>query len=265
MAQIQLPAIAPFKPHGDPTSVSQRFAKWKKSFEYFLGASAITSDARKKATLLHLIGPEVQEIFDTLTPASESYESTLNALDQHFSVQKNIPFERSVFHQCKQRQGESLEQYVTRLRQLAATCDYGPAVDEQIRDQVIAACSSSKLRKRLLVEPELTLQKCITIGQTLESAHHHTKEIESTSSKGANDEQYLNFLKWQNQKAGNARKGGKSKISCGRCGAKGHFSSECRRSKNHICSKCGKWDIFKVFATLRQRHLQEMYLKHPER
>ena len=34
MAQIQLPAVAPFKPHGDPTSVSQRFAKWKKSFEY---------------------------------------------------------------------------------------------------------------------------------------------------------------------------------------------------------------------------------------
>ena len=244
MAQIQLPAVAPFKPHGDPTSVSQRFAKWKKSFEYFLGASAITSDARKKATLLHLIGHEVQEISDTLTPASESYDSTLNALDQHFSVQKNIPFERSVFHQCKQREGESLEQYVTRLRQLAATCDYGPAVDEQIRDQVIAACSSSKLRKRLLAEPELTLQKCITIGQTLESAHHHTKEIESTSSKGANDEQYLNFLKWQNQKAGNARKRGKSKISCGRCGAKGHFSSECRRSKNHICSKCGKMGHF---------------------
>ena len=135
----------------------------------------------QKETLLHLIGPEVQEIFDTLTPASESYESTLNALDQHFSVQKNIPFERSVFHQCKQRHGESLEQYVTRLRQLAATCDYGTAVDEQIRDQVIAACSSSKLRKRLLAEPELTLQKCSTIGQTLESAHHHTKEIESTS------------------------------------------------------------------------------------
>ena len=75
----------------------------EESFEYFLDASAITSDAKKKATLLHLIGPEVQEIFDTLTPASESYESTLNALDQHISVQKNIPFERNVFHQCKQR------------------------------------------------------------------------------------------------------------------------------------------------------------------
>ena len=142
MAQIQLPAVAPFKRHGDPTSVSQRFAKWKKNFEYFLGALAITSDARKKATLLHLIGPEAREIFETLSPVNESYESALNALNQHLSVQKNIPFERSVFHQCKQRHGESLEQYVTCLRQLAATCDYGPAVDEQIRDQVIAACNS---------------------------------------------------------------------------------------------------------------------------
>ena len=80
-----------------------------------------------------------------------------------------------------EKHGESLEQYLTGLTQLAATCDYWTAVDEQIRDQVIAACSSSKLRKRVLAEPELTLQKCITIGQTLESAHHHTKEIESTS------------------------------------------------------------------------------------
>ena len=102
MAQIQLPAVAQFKPHGDPTSVSQRFSKWKKNFEYFLGASAITSDARKKATLLHLIGPEAQEICETLSPVNESYKSALNALDQHFSVQKNVPFERSVFHQCKQ-------------------------------------------------------------------------------------------------------------------------------------------------------------------
>ena len=97
------------------------------------------------------------------------------------------------------------------------------------------------------------MQKCITIGQTLESAHHHTKEIESTSSKGANDEQYLSFLKWQSHKTGNARKGGKPIISCGRCGAKGHFSSECRRSNNDICSKCGKMGHFQSLCRTKAK------------
>ena len=38
----------------------------------------VTSIARKEATLLQLIGPEVQEIYETLRPANESYGSTLN-------------------------------------------------------------------------------------------------------------------------------------------------------------------------------------------
>ena len=68
----------------------------RKASNTFICASAITFDDRKKATLLHIIDPEAQEIFETLSPVNESYESALNALDQHFSVLKNIPFERSV-------------------------------------------------------------------------------------------------------------------------------------------------------------------------
>ena len=42
---------------------------------------------------LHLVGPETQDIFQTLTPADQSYDSALAALDTHFEVQKNVPFE----------------------------------------------------------------------------------------------------------------------------------------------------------------------------
>lgn len=240
MAQIQLPTIPAFRPTGDPTSISQRFQKWVKSFQYFLGASGITDDARKKATLLHLIGLESQEIFDTLNPADDTYQSALQAFIDHFSVQKNIPFERSKFHSCKQKQGESIEQFVTNLRKLASTCDYGTETDNQIRDQVIAACFSTKFRKRLLAEPDLTLQKVVSIGQSLESAHYQSKEIESSAASSVES---VNFTRRPQSRPRNADKSNKntsSSKSCGRCGAKGHISSECRRTKNHTCSKCGK-------------------------
>ena len=41
-------------------------------------------------------------------------------------------------------------------------------------------CDSTKFRKRLLAEPGLTLQKVVSIGQSLESAHYQSKEIESS-------------------------------------------------------------------------------------
>ena len=54
MVQLQPPAPPPFQPQGDPTSVAQRWTKWKKGFEYFLKASGITTNCRKRALLLHI-------------------------------------------------------------------------------------------------------------------------------------------------------------------------------------------------------------------
>ena len=163
--QITVPGVHPFNPHGDPNKIAQTWDKWQKSFQYVLDVSGITNDKRKKAMLLHMAGPETQEVFDTLTPANDTYDKALEALTSHFSVKKNVPFERNVFHDTKQKAGESVEQFVTRLRKLTASCEYGDQTEDHIRDQVIATCSSTGLRKKLLTEPDLTLAKVIEIAQ----------------------------------------------------------------------------------------------------
>ena len=71
MTHVQMPSVQSFKYFGDPT-VAQNWTKWKKSFEYFLGASGIRNDARQKAMLLHMVGPETQEVFETLTPEDDT-------------------------------------------------------------------------------------------------------------------------------------------------------------------------------------------------
>ena len=248
--QITVPGVHPFHPHGDPNKIAQTWDKWQKSFQYFLDASGITNYKRKKAMLLHMAGPETQEVFDTLTPANDTYDKALEALTSHFSVKKNVPFERNVFHQTKQKAGESVKQFVTRLRKLTASCEYGDQTEDQIRDQVIATCSSTGLRKKLLTEPDLTLAKVIEIAQVMETAHHQVKEIEAKHEQpflqtpsAQNDEDYLNFLRWKNaqhQKTSFRKGQEKFQKSCWRCGAKGHYSSECRRSKDVFCEKCKK-------------------------
>ena len=51
-----------------------------------------------------------------------------------------------MFREMNQLSTETIEQFVTRMRQKAQTCEFGEAadVDEQIRDQVISKCSSPK-------------------------------------------------------------------------------------------------------------------------
>ena len=63
MATLQIPSMLPFNPHGDQNSINQRWAKWKKRFEYFILASGITEDTIQNALLLHIIGQDTQDNF----------------------------------------------------------------------------------------------------------------------------------------------------------------------------------------------------------
>ena len=50
------------------------------------------------------------------------------------------------------------------LRRLGETCEYGTRLDEEMRDQFIFTCFSENLRKKLLREDKLTLQKLLEIS-----------------------------------------------------------------------------------------------------
>ena len=88
--------------------------------------------------LLHLAGPHVQEIFTTLTHAS-----AVEALNAYFVPRVNSAFARQTFHRITQNQGETVQQFVTRLRKAAKDCDFGTDTDNQIRDAVLNKCTST--------------------------------------------------------------------------------------------------------------------------
>ena len=264
---IQIPSIAPFDPTEDTTSTAQRWEKWVKSFQYFVIASNINNNERKRALLLHLIGPESQEIFDTLPDTGNTFEEALTALEDYFKVKKNVPYERSVFGNAKQDSTESIEQFVTRLRKLSMNCEYGNKQSEHIRDQVIRGCKSSRFRTKLLEKKDLTLDDVLEIGKTREAAAHQSKQMDAANNNASATEGSVNELKkkpfrHRNRKfhtpANNNNKGQRDnqfrsgpsqptqprKLSCGRCGATGHKSHECRQSKNATCDKCKKTGHF---------------------
>ena len=121
--------------------------------------------------------PEVQDIFDTLTNTGETYSSAKKSLADHFAPEENIPFSRHLFRQEKQRDGETISQFVTRLRQLAEACDFKENTNDFIRDQVIDKCNSKRLRTKLLAAKDLTLAKLLDIAQAKEASERQATQI----------------------------------------------------------------------------------------
>ena len=174
-ASVEFGEILPFDCKGAIASVAPRWTKWKKSFEYCILAKGITNSARKRGLLLHCAGTEVQELFETLQDPGSSedagednadeYQRALRTRDAHFSAQLDEPFERHVFRNLKQEEGETVNQFITRLRRQADNCNWDNA-DELIRHQVIDKCRSADLqRKRLLKGTHLTLEKVQEIAR----------------------------------------------------------------------------------------------------
>lgn len=94
---------------------------------------------------------DVQDIFFTLQ-SGDAYEKAVSALNTYFKPQTNSAFERSIFRRTVQLPNEPIEQYITRLRCRAETCDFGNrnAIDIQLRDQVVDKCLNHNLRRKLL-------------------------------------------------------------------------------------------------------------------
>lgn len=126
--------------------------------------------------------PEGQRLFHSLPDTGDTFASAVAALERHFTPKVNVVAERHVFRQRKQAPHETITQYVAALRELASKCGFNDNTDEMIRDQLIEHLNNPSIRERLLLEPDLTLDKALTIAIQVESAVHQAKAIVSDSS-----------------------------------------------------------------------------------
>ena len=93
------------------------------------------------------------------------------------------PFFRAVrFNNRKQGSHESIDVYATALRALAATCEFGTLKDEMIRDRLVCGITENSVRRKLLQEPKLSLEKCLDICRSAEATSAHLKAISGQST-----------------------------------------------------------------------------------
>ena len=132
-------------------------------------ASGVTSATRKAATVLTLLGTEIQELVRTLPvpvdAGSDEFSQLTAKLKAHFEANVNVTYERAQLHAFTRKDGENFRSFVSRLRIQADRCQYS---NDQ-RDQVILECAVAHCQDRELqkffVKPNLTLIQALEIAK----------------------------------------------------------------------------------------------------
>eukprot|EP00731_Ephydatia_muelleri_P025358 Em0017g441a len=101
-------------------------------------------------------------------------------------------FERARFNRRSQLDGETVDQYIAVLHNLAKNCDYGKLKSELIRDRIVVGIRDSALSQRLQLDPDLTLEKAMRVARQWEAVQEQqeilreaadSKELDSTVIK----------------------------------------------------------------------------------
>lgn len=224
--------------------------KFKQNLEIFLSASGIDADEKRKCNLLlHCMGPEGVDIYNTFELKKEEvnkYSVLIDKFDNYFLPKINVTFERHKFFTRNKKPGENFDAYVTELKSLASTCEFGKLKDSLIKDRIVCGIESDKLRKKLLVETNLNLNKCIDICKSSELTQAHTKQIstETVHVDKVNKQNRNQKPNYQNKKAKKSSGKFQSSIinNCTRCG-RTHKINECP-AYGKECFKCKRSNHF---------------------
>ena len=118
--------VGMFNCRDDPATLGTRWTRWLASFELFADSRGLimtpgvfTNRQQRRAQLLHFAGPDVQDTILTLpnTGTVRDYDAAVTApLYAYFIPKVNPAYARHSFRQMTQRPGETVRQFVTRMR-----------------------------------------------------------------------------------------------------------------------------------------------------
>ena len=212
----------------DWTSYTERLA------QYFV-ANDITDAGKKRAILLSACGPSTYQLIRNLAsptkPAEKSYDDLVKLISDHLHPTPTIACQRYNFNTRKQKEGESIAEYVAELRRIAEHCNYDAMLEEMLRDKLMCGVRDRRMRQKLLAEKDLTFKKAFELTQAIEMAERNSAKLQ--------DEQphkpAAHVLKVRDRQP----KRPTAQNSCYRCGGTNHHHSKCR-FKDYECRHCKK-------------------------
>ncbi|UYV64834.1 K02A2.6-like [Cordylochernes scorpioides] len=243
-------AIRPPKQIGLNELNKEGWESWLESFEWYEIATQLSSKAPEVpvAIFMAAMGREAQNIFKTfdLNNADKNNLSIVkDKFNNHFSQNLNTTIERFKFNQMKQKENESFNDFLTRIKLQIANCKYAVMSDELLKDRIVVGIINNDIKERLLSEADLNLEKATQICIACENATNQMKHVLSDSDKQVAVTK-MNSKKWEDRKEqrkeNTTNQSHKIIENCRNCG-RSHKINQCPAYQKR-CNKCKKLSHF---------------------
>ena len=111
---------------------------------------------KRRAILISFIGEKLYDVLSDLcspaAPKDKSYDQLATILRNHYAPKKLVIAERYYFHNCVQREGETVTAFAANSKRLASTCNFGSHLTEALRDRLVCGHRSKEIQKKLLTD-----------------------------------------------------------------------------------------------------------------
>ncbi|KAL5014575.1 hypothetical protein ScPMuIL_008845 [Solemya velum] len=150
--------------------------------------SNIISHVDIAPTILDMAGVDIPEHMDgesilRLTKAAKD----INNVDENGFVSCKKPWRDTVIvERGDQKSGETFDQYLTELRTLARDCKFEHLKDGLIEDRLVGGLLDEETKHDLRKIQDLTLEKCITVCRSAETAEKLKKNYNKVESSDRN-------------------------------------------------------------------------------
>ena len=224
-------------------NIAENWKRWRQKFELYMMATDIESKADKvqSSTLLHVIGDEALEIYNTFVFEDDEDKTKLKTLlekfDAHFTPQKSVTFERHVFNMRVQGPGENIDQFVTDLKIKAKSCEYGDLCDSLIKDRIVVGIRDDQVRAKLLRTKDLDLTKAVSICRAAEASRTQMDQLQTAQAECT-----INEVKKERPDRSKTVRMDNKVQDCKYCGRE-HQKGKCP-AYGEKCRKCGKMNHF---------------------
>ena len=207
--------------------------------------------------MLNFAGEDAIEVFNTFQfPEGDEkkLDKVLEQFERYCNPRKNVDFERYQFWQITQKDSETVDQFVTRLKNKVKSCEY-ESVDDTVRDKFVFSIRDLDVRERLLRDENLTLEKAICMARASEASKEQIKAMAPKEHMKSNENPSLNEIRYGGkQKKNSSRQPGSGPTSlqgnCKFCGSS-HLWGSCP-AFGKTCGYCQRKDHF-AFTMCRKK------------
>ena len=151
--------------------------------------------------------------------------------------------------------GESVEQYIVELYNLAEHCNYGDLKSEMIRDRLVVGILDKSLSERLQLDSALTLEKAKKIIRQREAVQEQQQVLNGATSSSLNEVRpthpgnrrgQRDSVK-HNQGPKNLKHNQPTSKNCSRCGKQHHPKAKCP-AKEAVCRRCQRKGHYSAYC-----------------